>query len=93
MLVSASAAIPFSSAMADAPKKAGSFKRSHFNKRDHAKFTKVKKRKAERTSSSTHPSRKLQRYDSKKMHSGDTRSYIFGIPINKKGYKPQKWDR
>jgi hypothetical protein len=27
------------------------------------------------------------------MHSGDTRAYLLGMPIKKKGYKPQKWDR
>jgi hypothetical protein len=93
ILISAPAAIPFSSAVADAPKKAGSIKSKHFGKKDHMKFKKVKRKRAKLKKSKTRSERKLQRYDKKKMHSGDTKAYIFGIPIKDKGYKPQKWDR
>jgi len=68
------------------------FKSTHFGKKDHMKFKKVKKKKAERTKTKLRANRNPERYDAKKMHSGETRSYIFGIPIKKKGYKPQKFD-
>jgi hypothetical protein len=93
IFISGTAVIPASSAFAFMPKKSGSFKSTHFGKKDHMKFKKVKKKKARLTKSTTHPERKLQRYDKKKMHSGDTRSYLFGIPIKKKGFKQQNWDR
>jgi hypothetical protein len=93
ILLCAPTAIPFSSAIADAPKKAGHFKARHFNKKDHLKFKKVKKSKTKHKKSKTRPERKLQRYDKKKMHSGEAKAGIFGIPLKSKGYKPQRYER
>src|SRR4051812_13728218 len=93
ILMTAPAAIPVSSANAEMPKKAGHFKSKHFGKKDHMKFKKVKRKKAERTKTKLRADRKPERYDTKKMHSGEPKSYILGIPIKKKGYKPQKFDR
>jgi hypothetical protein len=93
IFISGTVALPTSSAFAFKPKKSGSFKSSHFGKKDHMKFKKMKKKKSKHKKSTLRPERKLQRYDKKKMHSGDTRAYLLGMPIKKKGYKPQKWDR
>src|SRR5689334_7681156 len=86
MLLCATAAFHSSSVYAARPNKSGHLKSSHFNRSDHMKFNNVKKRKPEFTKSNPHPEAKLQRFDKKRMHSGEVRSYIFGIPIKKKGY-------
>jgi hypothetical protein len=78
---------------ADAAPKKAVFKKSHFGKKDHMKFKKVKRKKVKHKKSKSRPERKLHRYDSKKMHNGETSAYLLGIPIKKKGYKPQKFDR
>jgi hypothetical protein len=86
MLLIAPVAMSPTSVYASMPKKAGHFKSSHFGKADHMKFKKVKRKKPEFTKSKTHPDAKLHRFDKKRMHSGEARSYIFGIPIKQKGY-------
>jgi hypothetical protein len=93
ILLCAPTVIPISSAYADAPKKSGTFKSRHFNKRDHMKFKKVKKKRSKHKKSKTRPERKLERYDKKKMHSGEAKAGIFGIPLKSKGYKPQRYER
>jgi hypothetical protein len=93
VLLCAQTIIPVTSAFADAPKKAGSFKARHFNKKDHMKFKKVKKSKAKVKKAKAHEGRNDERFDKKKMHSGESNAGIFGIPIKKKGYKPQHLER
>jgi hypothetical protein len=93
ILISAPSAIPFSSVSADAPKKSGTFKKSHFGKKDHLKFKKVKKKKSKHKKHKHRPERKLQRFDKKRMHNGEAKSYLLGFPIKDKGYKPQKFDK
>jgi len=89
-LAFAPAAIPSNSAYAAVPKKSGSFKARHFNKKDHLKFKKVKKQKVQVKKAKAHPARKDGRFDKKKMHNGEANAGIFGIPLKKKGYKPIK---
>jgi hypothetical protein len=71
------------------PKVKKTFKKTHFGKKDHMKFKKVKKKKPKYTKSKNRPERKLHRHDAKRMHNGDTKAYLLGIPIKKKGYNPK----